>query len=55
MSLDASLDVVRDAVLVFEKGELRFLNTVASELFGVKLERSASALANPRNCFPEDV
>lgn len=38
MSLDASLEVVRDAVLVFEKGELRFLNTVASELFGVKLE-----------------
>ncbi len=42
MSLDASLDVVRDAVLVFEKGELRFLNTVASELFGVKLERFRS-------------
>jgi signal transduction histidine kinase len=42
MSLDASLDVVRDAVLVFEKGELRFLNTVASELFGIKLERFRS-------------
>jgi signal transduction histidine kinase len=40
MSLDASLDFVRDAVLVFENDELRFLNTAASELFGVKLERS---------------
>ncbi len=42
MSLDASLDLVRDAVLVFEKGELRFLNAVASELFGIKLERFRS-------------
>ncbi len=40
MSLDASLDFVRDAVLVFKNDELRFLNTAASELFGVKLERS---------------
>jgi two-component system, OmpR family, phosphate regulon sensor histidine kinase PhoR len=42
MSLDASLDFVRDAVLVFERGELRFLNTTASELFGIKLERFRS-------------
>ncbi len=51
MSLDASLDFVRDAVLVFERGELRFLNTVASELFGIKLEhfRSFRAIEVLRN------
>jgi two-component system, OmpR family, phosphate regulon sensor histidine kinase PhoR len=40
MSLDASLDFLRDAVLVFENGELRFLNTAASQLFSVTLENA---------------
>jgi signal transduction histidine kinase len=40
MKLSSSFDFLHEAVIVFENGELIFLNTAASALFGVKLERS---------------
>ncbi len=42
MKLTSSLNALRDAVLVFENGELVFLNQAASELFGVRLETTRS-------------
>jgi signal transduction histidine kinase len=40
MSLNLSLDFLHEAVIVFENGELRFLNAAASKLFGVTLENA---------------
>jgi two-component system, OmpR family, phosphate regulon sensor histidine kinase PhoR len=40
MSLDASLDLLHEAVLVFERSGLLFLNTAATDLFGVSLEKA---------------
>jgi two-component system, OmpR family, phosphate regulon sensor histidine kinase PhoR len=40
MKLAASLNLLHEAVIVFENSELSFLNTAASELFGVILENA---------------
>ena len=40
MNLIPSLEMLHQAVIVFENGELSFLNHAASELFGIKLEHS---------------